>query len=173
MIPLLLSSLIAGLDQLTKAMIIRGFFPGESVTVIPGLLNLTYVRNTGAAWGMLGGLNGWLAVLSIVMLALIVVFRRSILEDVFVHKAALGFMIGGIVGNLIDRIRLLHVVDFLDFHWGPHHFPSFNVADSSICVGVGLYLLSSVWLASHPLHAARLSGPGAPPSSPPVESSGA
>ena len=163
MIPLLLSFLIAATDQFTKAIIIRRFFPGDSVAVVPGLLNLTYVRNTGAAWGMLGGLNGWLAVLSIVMLALILVFRRSILENVFVHKVALGLMIGGIVGNLIDRVRLLHVVDFLDFHWGPHHFPSFNVADSSICVGVGLYLLSSVWLASHPLHAARLGGPEGPP----------
>jgi signal peptidase II len=76
------------------------------------------------------------------MLVVIVCFRRSFLNDVPGHRLALGLMVGGIVGNLIDRLRLQYVVDFLDFHWGVHHFPAFNVADSSICIGVGLYILS-------------------------------
>lgn len=151
---LCLSLLIVVLDQLTKWLVRVEFPLGHSIPVIPGLFNLTYVRNTGAAWGIMGGLNGWLAVLSIVMLVVIVVFRRSFLSDVPVHRMALGCMVGGIVGNLLDRVRLDYVVDFLDFHAAGHHFPAFNVADSAICVGVGLYVLSSFWLSAHPLNAA-------------------
>jgi signal peptidase II len=146
MLVLLFSLGIIVLDQATKTLVKDVFclYPNQVVPVVPGLFNLTYVRNTGAAWGMLGGLNGWLAVLSVVVLLAIVVFRRSILTDSLSHRLALASMIGGIVGNLLDRVRLSFVVDFLDFHWGPHHFPSFNVADAAICVGVGLYLLSAL-----------------------------
>ena len=151
---LCLSFLIVVLDQLTKWLVRVEFPLGHSIPVIPGLFSLTYVRNTGAAWGIMGGLNGWLAVLSIVMLVVIVVFRRSFLSDVPVHRMALGCMVGGIVGNLLDRVRLDYVVDFLDFHAAGHHFPAFNVADSAICVGVGLYVLSSFWLSAHPLNSA-------------------
>ena len=155
---LCLSFLIAVLDQFTKWLIRRQFLPGDSVTLVGGLFNLTYVRNTGAAWGMFGGLNFWLAALSVVMLVLIVVFRRSFLSDVAIHRVALGCMIAGIAGNLMDRVRLNYVVDFLDFHWGAHHFPSFNVADSAICIGVGLYIISSFWLSAHPLNSGRRNG---------------
>ncbi len=127
------------------------FLPGEGVPVIPGFFNLVYVRNTGAAWGMLGGLTGWLVVFSILMLLVIVIFRRSFLNDTLTHRFAFGFMIGGIVGNLIDRVRLQYVVDFLDFHAGVHHFPAFNVADSAICIGVGLYMITAFLTSSHPL----------------------
>ncbi len=152
---LCLSFLIVALDQLSKWLVRIEFPLGHSIPIVPGCFNLTYVRNTGAAWGMMGGLNGWLAVLSIVMLIVIVVFRRSFLSDVPVHRVALGCMVGGIVGNLLDRVRLDYVVDFLDFHAGVHHFPAFNVADSAICVGVGLYVASSFWLTAHPLNSGR------------------
>jgi len=155
---LCLSFLIALLDQATKWLIRQHFTPGEVTPMIPGFFDLAYIRNTGAAWGMLGGLNGWLAGLSIVMLVLVVVFRRSFLSDVPIHRIALGCMIAGIAGNLMDRLRLNYVVDFLYFHWGPHYFPAFNVADSAICIGVGLYIVSSFWLSAHPLNSSRLSG---------------
>ena len=147
---LCLSFSVAVLDQLTKYLVARHFLPGESVPLVPGFLNLTYVRNTGAAWGLFGGLNGWLAVLSIAMLVMIVTLRHAIIRDVFIQRTALGLMIGGIVGNLLDRVRLLHVIDFIHVHWGPHDFPSFNVADSAICVGVGLYILSSIRRPDNP-----------------------
>jgi signal peptidase II len=143
MLVLCLSILIVVLDQATKYWISRTFAPGVGFPVIPGLLDFTYVRNTGAAWGMFGGLNAWLTLLSAVVLVLVVVFRRSILTDALIHRIALAFMIGGIVGNLMDRVRLQHVVDFIDFYWGVHHFPAFNMADSAICIGVGLYIISS------------------------------
>lgn len=143
MLVLCLSFLITLLDQITKYLIKWSLLSGH-ITVIPGLLDLRYVRNTGAAWGIMEGLNDWLIILSIIMLIVIVVFRRCLLTDALVHRIAMGLMIGGIVGNLFDRLRLACVIDFLDFYWGPHHFPAFNVADSAICVGVGLYVISQL-----------------------------
>ena len=143
MLALCISFSIALLDQVSKYAA-RHHLPSGPVTVVPQLFDLRYVQNTGAAWGMLEGLNDWLVILSLVMLALILVFHRSILVDTLVHRIATGLMIGGIVGNLLDRVRLGYVVDFLDFHWGIHHFPAFNVADASICTGVGLYILTQV-----------------------------
>jgi signal peptidase II len=162
MLALILTLAIAGLDQVTKYWILQHFYPGESRPVIAGCFNLVLVRNTGAAWGMFGGFNMWLAALSVAMFVLIVMFRRQLLGDSLVHRVALGFMLGGIVGNLFDRMKLQFVVDFLDFHWGVHHFPSFNVADSAICIGVGLYIVSSFCSPSHPLRPALDGeGPGA------------
>jgi len=141
---LCISFAIAFLDQATKHLV-RKQLLGGPVTVFEGFLDLRYVRNTGAAWGMMEGLNDWLVVLSLIMLAALIVFRRSLLLDTMCHRIATGLMTGGIVGNLMDRVRLGYVVDFLDFHWGVHHFPAFNVADSAICTGVGLYLLTQLF----------------------------
>jgi signal peptidase II len=147
MLVLLLSVAIVILDQVTKHLITLKFFLGESIPVIPGFFDLAYVRNTGAAWGMLGGFNGLLVALSLAVLVVLIFFRRSFLTDSLIHRLALGLMLGGIVGNLLDRIRFQYVVDFLDFHWQTHHFPAFNVADSAICVGVALYMISAVFPA--------------------------
>ena len=145
MLVLLLSVVIIILDQVTKQWVTMQFYLGESVPVIPGFFNFAYVRNTGAAWGMLGGLNGLLVGLSLGVLLILIFFRRSFLTDTLIHRLALAFMIGGIVGNLLDRVRLQYVVDFFDFYWRIHHFPAFNVADSAICIGVGLYMLSTLF----------------------------
>jgi len=114
-----------------------------SVPIINGFFNLTHVRNPGAAWGMLGGFNTWLTLLSFVMLVLLIKFRRTFIGGIPANRWALGCMLGGIVGNFIDRIRLTFIVDFLDFYSGSYHFPSFNIADAAICTGVGLYILAS------------------------------
>jgi signal peptidase II len=153
---LALGFIIAVLDQATKQVVRMTFTVGESRPIIHGFFDLTYVRNTGAAWGILGGQNASLTILSMVMLAIILVFRRSFLSDTWEHRVALGFMVGGIVGNVMDRLRLEWVTDFLDFHWKGYHWPSFNVADAAICLGVGIYILSATWLAGHPLHESRL-----------------
>ncbi|MDD4871097.1 MAG: signal peptidase II [Kiritimatiellae bacterium] len=141
MLILCLSFFIALLDQVTKYLIRQKLLVGH-ITVIPDFFDICYVQNTGAAWGIMQGLNSWLVILSIVMLGLIIIFRKSILQDTLIHRIAIGLMIGGIVGNLVDRVRLGYVVDFLHFFWRNHHFPSFNVADSAICVGVALYVIS-------------------------------
>ncbi len=149
MLILWLSFAIAFLDQATKYLVQQRFHVGDFVQVIPRLLDFHYIRNTGAAWGMLGGFSHWLFLISLVMLVVLVVFRRSIMTDSLVHRCATALMIGGIVGNLVDRVRLGYVVDFIDFYWlervSNHHFPAFNVADSAICVGVGLYILTQIW----------------------------
>ncbi|MDA0321280.1 MAG: signal peptidase II [Verrucomicrobia bacterium] len=144
---LLIAAVITFLDQFTKQWI-RDYFGdihGRSEPLIAGFLNLNYVGNTGAAWGIMQNSNGRLAVLSVVVVLVLVVFRNRILRDSRMHRIAFGLMVGGILGNLIDRVRIGHVIDFLDFHVGIHHFPSFNVADSGICVGVTIYIVSE-WL---------------------------
>lgn len=152
MLPLILCLIVVLLDQFTKVWVRFAFvYGGEPVVVIPGFFNLVYVRNPGAAWGMLGGQQAVLIVLSIVVFILLAVFHRRVLNPTTDHRIALGLMLGGVLGNMIDRIKLTWVTDFLDFHIGTHHFPSFNVADSAICIAVGLYLLSSLWHKEHPL----------------------
>lgn len=146
---LLLCMLVTVFDQLTKFLVRSRFALSEVRPVIPGLFNLTYVRNTGAAFGMLSERGPWLVVLSAVMLGIIIIFRRAFLTDGLTSRLAMALMISGILGNLIDRLRLTYVVDFLDLHWRTHHFPAFNLADSAICTGVGLYILSQ-FLAAKP-----------------------
>lgn len=133
-------------DQLTKQWIRASFCYGDSHPVIEGFFNLVYVRNPGAAWGVFGGKSVLLALISLVVLVLLIVYRRSLLAAGKLHAVIMGLMIGGIVGNMIDRIRFGWVTDFLDFEFGAYHFPSFNVADSAICVAVGLYMISNLWL---------------------------
>lgn len=144
MLPLVLAIVLTILDQWTKHVVRVGYALGESRPVIDGFFNLTYVRNTGAAWGMFGGQNTVLTLLSIVMLGLMVVFRRSFLNDTLSHRIALGLMIGGIVGNVLDRILQGWVTDMFDFYIGTWHWPCFNIADAAICVGVGIYLVTAV-----------------------------
>ena len=152
MLVLILGLVVVLLDQLTKLWVRASFiYGGEPQVVIPGFFNLVYVRNEGAAWGMFGGQMPILIILSIVVLILLAVYHRKVLNPTLDHRIALGLMVGGICGNLIDRIRVGWVTDFLDFHIGSYHWPSFNVADSSICIAVGLYMLSSLWHTRHPL----------------------
>ncbi len=132
------------LDQLTKLWIQTEFLYGEQRQVIAGLFNLHYIRNSGAAWGVLAGWRLLLILFAVVMLVVLVRRRQELFYGLWLGRPALALLLGGIVGNLMDRIRFGYVVDFLDFHWQGHHFPAFNVADSAICIGVGLYLVGSL-----------------------------
>ena len=143
MTPLLVALAVILLDQASKEWVRGAFGLHESIPVIPGFFDLTYIRNTGAAWGMFSGQNLALSLLAFGMLVVLVVFRRKLLPPGRLHRVALGLLCGGIVGNLFDRLRLDYVTDFLDFHFRGAHFPAFNVADSAICVGVGIYILGS------------------------------
>jgi signal peptidase II len=142
MFSVLLAVAIGVADQLAKVAVYSHIRLYGQDAVVPGFFNLVFVQNTGAAWGTFAGGSRWLALLSIVMLVLIVVARRSIFAHGRLGQWTAGLLAGGIVGNLIDRVRFGYVVDFLDFHVGGHHFPSFNIADSAICIGVGLYMLA-------------------------------
>lgn len=142
MLVLWISIILTIADQATKYWV-RSSLRDHVISVFPGLFDLRFVRNTGAAWGMFQGFSSALVVLSVVVLAVLLVFRRRFLTDTFLHRLTLGFMVGGILGNLIDRMRLSYVVDFLDFHWRGHHFPAFNIADAAICTGVFIYILTT------------------------------
>lgn len=141
---LILSFLVTILDQVTKSLAQERLMSRGSYPVIPGFFNLTYVENTGAAWGVFQGQGLMLVGLSIVMLFILVVCRRHFLDKRLLTHLATGLMGGGIVGNLIDRLRLGYVVDYLDFNFFGWAFPAFNVADVAICVGVGTYILLQV-----------------------------
>jgi len=135
---------------MTKAWIVSqmplgtyGAAPG-TITVIENFFYLVHVGNTGAAWSMMSGKSTLLAGLAAITLLGIYFWRRVLaLREKWV-QLSFGLLCGGIVGNLIDRIAYGHVVDFLDFHFGSYVYPTFNVADSGICVGVAIYLIYSL-----------------------------
>ena len=140
--PMAVAGAVIVLDQATKWLVRHNFpFEGSGCEVLPGLFSLCYVRNAGAAWGVLSGRQTFLILFSLAAMALLVWRRHTLLGELPCRWLVLGLLMGGITGNLIDRIWLRYVVDFMDFYYGSSHFPAFNVADSSICVGVGLFLL--------------------------------
>lgn len=138
-----ISAGLAAVDQATKFLIERTLAPLESRVVIPGCFNLVNWRNTGAAWGMFQDSNLVLTIVGVLCILGLIAFRRSLLLTHRASALALGLILGGIVGNTIDRLRVGAVIDFLDFYVGVRHWPAFNVADSGICVGVALYLIVS------------------------------
>lgn len=143
MLVLLIGFAILLCDQLTKEAVRSLLVYDESRPIIEGFFNLVYVRNDGAAWNIFSGHDVVLIFISATVLVLLLIFQRRFLEDTLAHRILLGLMIGGIAGNLVDRIRFGWVTDFLDFEFGAYHYPSFNVADSAICIAVGLYLISN------------------------------
>jgi len=115
----------------------------HSIPVIDNLFSLTYIRNTGAAFGILAGSAAafrlpFLIVFSLVAIGFVVAMLRRLPEQESGLITALAFILGGAIGNLIDRFAYGEVIDFLDFYWGSYHWPAFNVADSFITMGVAI-----------------------------------
>jgi len=134
------------LDQLTKYWIVHtlpfpSYGPGRWIPVIDGFFHLVHVGNTGAAWSLFTGKSTMLAMLAIATLAAIYYWRRTLGLKQMWMQLSFGLLCGGIVGNLIDRLAYGHVVDFLDFHFGDYVYPTFNIADSGIVVGVIIYFI--------------------------------
>lgn len=134
------------LDQASKLVIIRTLRLGQGFPVIPGVFDLVFVLNPGAAFGFLATLseevrNPLFILISVVAVILIVFYHTRYLRSNALVSVALGLILGGAAGNLIDRLRYGMVVDFLDVHLGRYHWPAFNVADSAISIGVGLMIL--------------------------------
>ncbi len=140
--------LVVVADQLSKWQVTNSFILFENREVIPGFFNLTYLRNNGAAFGFLAGNHGpwrhiFFVVIALAALIFILITFRHFRHKPLIFVYSLGLIGGGAGGNLIDRLRFGFVVDFLDFYIKGHHWPAFNVADSAICVGVGMFLLGS------------------------------
>jgi signal peptidase II len=127
-------------DQLTKILTLRFIPYQESIPVIPGFFNLTHLHNTGAAFSMLHDNNLFFILLSSAVFIALIVLRRHFTGLLMQWGWIL--LLSGIIGNVTDRIRLGHVVDFLDFQFGGYHWPAFNVADSCICIAAGLFVIS-------------------------------
>jgi len=128
-------------DQTTKIAIDRSMRLFDSIPVVDGIFNLTYVRNKGAAFSFLSHASWRLPFficVSIIAAIVILIAFRKLRDDQRLAQLSLAMIFSGAIGNLIDRIRLGEVIDFLDAYWRTHHWPAFNVADSLICVGVFL-----------------------------------
>ncbi len=148
MLATLIIILVVAADQLTKVWIMARFAMFESREVIPGLFSLTYLTNRGAAFGFLNGDYGswrhaFFVGVALVALIMMVVLLRQMRDEGRRFVVAIALIFGGAVGNLLDRLRLGAVVDFLDFYWAGHHWPAFNLADSAITVGVGIFLVAN------------------------------
>ena len=156
--PFLIAVIVVALDRLTKGIIKAHISAFDSITVIPGLLNIVHTENPGIAFGMLSTASGaWRDVLLIGFSAVVLVAIATMLlrtggsQNTLLRagnallRAGLGFILGGAFGNLYDRIVNGTVTDFVEAHAGQHYFPAFNVADSAITVGACLLLLDMWW----------------------------
>ena len=132
------------LDQLTKYWVVREIPFASRRVVIPGFFNLTYVTNTGAAWGILAGRYWLLLAISGAVFFAALWFLRHLTDGWKERYYAVLLILSGILGNCIDRVFRGAVVDFLQFYIGKYVWPSFNVADSCICIGVFIYIISSL-----------------------------
>jgi signal peptidase II len=143
---LLITAAVIILDIWTKQLVLKRIDLHEAVPVIPNFFQLVHVRNTGAAFGIGANASSQLVPLLlnagaiIVFIAVVIMALRSAVTD-RVLQVGLHLILGGAVGNLLDRFRFGYVVDFLDVYIGRHHWPAFNVADSAICIGIALLML--------------------------------
>jgi signal peptidase II len=145
---------LVALDQLTKALVLAYVPLHETITVIPGLLNLTHVRNTGAAFGVLNAADFPLKSIAVMLLALVAlvaigVYAARYGTGSWLNRLGLVCVLGGAIGNLIDRALRGYVVDFVDFYWGSAHFWAFNVADSAITIGAVALIAEMVFPQRH------------------------
>jgi signal peptidase II len=141
-----IAALIVVLDQFTKVLVLGSFQYGEGLP-ITGFFNLVRVHNLGAAFSFLANAGGWqrwffTALGTVAALAMVWMLRSHAGQRLFC--AAISLVLGGAVGNVIDRLLHGYVVDFLDFHWAGWHFPAFNVADCAITLGAGLLILDEL-----------------------------
>jgi signal peptidase II len=146
--------LVVALDQITKLMVRRLLPLHDSVTVIPGLLDFTHVRNTGAAFGMLNAVDfpyktALLSLISTGALIGVAIYSAGLARQQILARLGLSLIIGGAGGNLIDRLIDGSVVDFVDAYWRTYHFWAFNVADAAITVGVTLMILDMLQAGNH------------------------
>lgn len=137
------------LDQITKSFVMLNMTLGDSITVIDGFFNITYIRNPGAAFGFLADSSPafrsiffiGIAIMAIIMILYLV---KKISDEKLLLSFCLSLILSGAVGNLIDRVRFGEVIDFLDFYLFSYHWPAFNIADSAITVGAIILVLEMV-----------------------------
>jgi signal peptidase II len=133
--PLVIAAVVIVIDQITKALVIRALGPpeaGKSKEIIPKLLDFRHDENTGAAFSMFQGQSALVLIIAVVVVALLIYYYRALPQDSWTLRIAIGAVLGGAISNIIDRIRLGHVTDWIHVP----HYPTFNFADSCITVGM-------------------------------------
>lgn len=141
--------IVVAVDQATKAVVEQTLLLHQSIPVIDGFFNITYVRNPGAAFGLFAGLPWAVRVplfsaISVGALLLLFSILRGLGPAEHLMRISLAGVLGGAIGNLVDRVQHGEVIDFLDFYWGEYRWPAFNVADSFITTGVAILLFHSL-----------------------------
>ncbi|SKA02633.1 signal peptidase II [Selenihalanaerobacter shriftii] len=142
MLVFIVALIILILDQVTKLIIVQNFHVSESLPFIEDIFHLTYVKNFGAAFGILTNQRLFFIIVTLLVIIILLALYKQISKQGVLIKIATGLGIGGAIGNLIDRIRVGYVIDFLDFRvW-----PVFNIADSAIVIGVGIFFYWAIIL---------------------------
>lgn len=146
---LTVSALVLILDQVTKIIVDKTMSLYHTIEIIPNLAALTYLRNTGAAFGVLAGeqsvyRTGFFVLVSIVALGCILYLLKLTRPEKKITLVSLALILGGAVGNMIDRLRMGEVIDFILLHYYDLHWPAFNVADSAISIGVVLLIIQMI-----------------------------
>ena len=155
---LIVCAISLALDQLSKVYIDRTFNLYQSLVVIENYFNITYVRNQGAAFGIFADSSlriPFFITIAVVASVVIIWVIHRLKDEQKLFGFGLSLILSGAIGNLIDRIRLGEVIDFIDVHWYQHHWPAFNIADSAICVGVALLFLDMWRDETKKRHAAK------------------
>jgi signal peptidase II len=146
---LTLSLCVILLDQITKAAIVAKLERFDIIAVLP-VLEITHLHNTGAAWSLLANAGGWqrwffIALAAVVSVVIVIWLRGLPRKGQSTVACGLALILGGALGNAVDRVWHGYVVDFLHFHWGQTYFPAFNVADAAITVGAALVILDALF----------------------------
>jgi len=136
----IIALLIILIDQLTKWLIVKNMELGESIQVIENFLYITSHRNRGAAWGILQGQMWFFYIITAIVIVAIVYYIQKEAKGKILLSVSLAFMLGGAIGNFIDRVYRKEVVDFVNTYIFSYNFPIFNVADSALVIGVGLLM---------------------------------
>ncbi|TMU87854.1 lipoprotein signal peptidase [Bacillus sp. BHET2] len=137
----LVALVVIGLDQLTKWLVVKRMAEGESITMIDNVFYLTSHRNQGAAWGILQGQMWFFYIITLVVIVGIVYYMQVHAKGHSLFSLSLAFMLGGAIGNFIDRVFRKEVVDFLNTYIFSYDFPIFNIADAALTIGVALLLI--------------------------------
>ncbi|SFB19228.1 signal peptidase II . Aspartic peptidase. MEROPS family A08 [Lentibacillus halodurans] len=140
----ILALLVIAIDQLTKWVIVKTMELGEQLTVIGNFFHLTSHRNSGAAWGILQGQMGFFYIITIIVMIGVIYFMQKYAKENKLAAIALSLILGGAIGNFIDRLFRKEVVDFFDFTIFGYDYPIFNIADSALVAGVILVIIVTI-----------------------------
>jgi len=140
----LIALIVIVVDQFTKWLVVKNMELGESIPIIHDVLYLTSHRNRGAAWGILQGQFWLFYIITVIVVIVLVIYIRRVPKEQRLFGLGLALMLGGAIGNFIDRVFRKEVVDFIHTYIFTYNFPVFNVADAALCIGVALIFIETI-----------------------------